>query len=323
MSRAGIGMSGKSKSIAKGTTALALSLGLAACGSSAATSKSGGNPGKGRDPEELVLATVPDESSSSVQTEYAPLAKMLEKETGRKVRIEKATTYASVIEGQRAGKIDVAMHGPLSYVVALRSGVKVTPIAAQVETKGTGAGYRSYAIVKRDSKVKDLAGFKGKKVCFVDPTSTSGYLYPMAGLKKAGLNEKDIKPVMAGGHDASALAVLSGQCDAGFAYDGMIDKLLLERDQAKAGDFKVLWKSDKIPGSPLTVSDGLVPDLRKKITQAFRTKANADYLEQHGFCSDDGCEIDGYWGFVPTDDADFDSVRDVCRRVGQDQCVAD
>ncbi|MFB6838438.1 phosphate/phosphite/phosphonate ABC transporter substrate-binding protein [Streptomyces sp. NPDC056361] len=315
------GSTARFRTLAQGAAALVLTLGLAACGSSA-VSADGENSGKGRNPDELVLATVPDESSSSVQSEYAPLAKMLEKETGKKIRIEKATTYASVIEGQRAGKIDIAMHGPLSYVVARRSGVKATPIAAQIKTKGADSGYRSYGIVKNGSAIKDLAGYQGKKVCFVDPTSTSGYLYPVAGLSKAGVTEKDIKPVMAGGHDASALAVLSGQCEAGFAYDAMVDKLLVERKHMKAGDLTIVWKSDVIPGSPLTVSDDLTADLKTRITQAFRTKANADYLQQNGYCTGDACKIDGYWGFTPTDDADFESVRDVCRRVGEDQCVA-
>jgi phosphonate transport system substrate-binding protein len=310
-----------SNSLVRGALVLLTSLGLAACGASADTRSNAG--AGGRVPDELVLATVPDESSSSVQTEYAPLAKMLEKETGRKVRVEKATTYASVIEGQRAGKIDIAMHGPLSYIVARRSGVKLTPIAAQVDTKGDAPGYRSYAIVKRDSKLSGLADFKGKKICFVDPTSTSGYLYPVAALQKAGVQEKDIQSFMAGGHDASALAVRSGQCQGGFAYDAMVDKLLIERGEAKAGDFKVIWKSQVIPSSPLTVSDDLAPDLKRKITEAFRTKANADYLQQHGYCKGESCKVDGYWGFVPTDDAAFKSVRDVCRLVGEKRCVAD
>ncbi|MFE5912177.1 phosphate/phosphite/phosphonate ABC transporter substrate-binding protein [Streptomyces wedmorensis] len=315
------GSTARLRAVAQGAAALALTLGLTACGASA-VSAGNGDSGKGRDPEELVLATVPDESSSSVQSEYEPLARMLEKETGRKVRIEKATTYASVIEGQRAGKIDIAMHGPLSYVVARRSGVKATPIAAQVKTKDADSGYRSYGIVKHGSAVKDLAGYKGKKVCFVDPTSTSGYLYPVAGLSEAGVKEKEVKPVMAGGHDASALAVLSGQCDVGFAYDAMVDKLLVERKHMKPGELDIVWKSDVIPGSPLTVSDDLTPDLKARITQAFRTKANADYLQRNGYCAGDACKIDGYWGFTPTDDADFESVREVCGRVGEDQCVA-
>ncbi|KOG08634.1 phosphate/phosphite/phosphonate ABC transporter substrate-binding protein [Streptomyces viridochromogenes] len=316
-------MAALSNSLVRCAVVALLGLGLSACGSSADTRGNGDIAGNGRNPEELVLATVPDESSSSVQTEYEPLAKLLERETGRKVRVEKATTYASVIEGQRAGKIDIAMHGPLSYVAARRSGVALTPVAAQVEAKGDSSGYRSYAIVKRGSKLDRVADFKGRKICFVDPTSTSGYLYPMAGLQKAGVKEKDLQPVMAGGHDASALAVRSGQCDGGFAYDAMVDKLLVERGSAKAGDFEVIWKSEQIPGSPLTVSDELAPELKKKIVETFRNKANADYLEQQGFCEGEGCKIDGYWGFVPTDDADFESVRDVCRLVGEEQCVAD
>lgn len=310
-------------SLAKCAIAVLLSLGMTACGASAVTQPEGKAGADGRNPDELVLATVPDENSSAVQAEYSPLAKMLEEETGRKVRIEKATTYASVIEGQRAGKIDIAMHGPLSYVVAKRSGVAVTPIAAQVTAEGDSSGYRAYAVVERGSRLKKLEDFKGKKICFVDPTSTSGYLYPMAGLQKTGVQEKDLEPVMAGGHDASVLAVLSGQCDGGFAYDAMVDKLLVERGLGKAGDVEVIWKSELIPGSPLTVSDDLVPELKSKIIAAFQGKANAEYLEEKGYCEGEGCKVDGYWGFVPVKDADFKSVRNVCRLVGEKQCVAD
>ncbi|WP_031465410.1 phosphate/phosphite/phosphonate ABC transporter substrate-binding protein [Sciscionella sediminilitoris] len=294
---------------------LAAVFGLAACGSSAAQ-----DSGSGRDPGELVFASIPSENATSLQQEMHPLVAMLERETGKKIKVQNATNYAAVIEGQRAGKIDIAAYGPLSYVVAKANGVRITPIGAQVQRKGDPPQYRSYGLVKAGSPIKDLAGFNGKKVCFVDPNSTSGYLYPKAGLTEAGVDpDKGISPVMSGGHDASALAVANGQCDAGFAYDSMVDKLLPQRGQLPKNALRVVWKSAMIPGSPIAISDNLPGQTKHQLTQAFAGKANADYLRTKGFCSGN-CDIQGYWGYAPVTDKDFDSVRKVCAITKDVQC---
>ncbi|MGI5134327.1 MULTISPECIES: phosphate/phosphite/phosphonate ABC transporter substrate-binding protein [unclassified Streptomyces] len=297
-------------------------LALAGCGSSAA-SKSSTSEGKGGDT--LVMAAVPAENSTDLKASYGAVIKLLEKETGKKIIFQTATNYAAVIEGQRSGKIQIAGYGPFSYVQAKSSGVKTTPVAAGVETKGAQPGYKSYGIVKTGSPIKDLKGFAGKKVCFVDPNSTSGYLYPRAGLMEAGVDvKKGITPVMAGGHDASVLAVKSGQCEAGFAYDTMVDKQLVEKGQIKEGEITTVWKSPVIPGSPVAVSDDLDADLKQKIATAFQTMANVDYLKAHGFCSGSAkCEVDdaGDWGFVKVDDSDYDGVRNVCDVTKDEQCV--
>ncbi|MFF3464637.1 phosphate/phosphite/phosphonate ABC transporter substrate-binding protein [Streptomyces sp. NPDC001984] len=298
-------------------------LALAGCGESAASNSSASSDGKGSDT--LVMAAVPSENATSLKASYAAVIKLLEKETGKKIVFQAATNYAAVIEGQRSGKIQIAGYGPFSYVQAKSSGVKTTPVAAAIATKGAKPGYQSYGIVRTGSPIKNLKGFKGKKVCFVDPNSTSGYLYPRAGLLEAGVDvDKGITPVMAGGHDASVLAVKSGQCDAGFAYDTMVDKQLIEKGQLKKGEITTLWKSPVIPGSPVAVSDDLDAGLKQKIANAFQTMANVDYLKAHGFCSGSGkCEADdaGDWGYAKVDDSDYDGVRKVCDVTKDKQCV--
>ena len=59
-------------------------------------------------------------------------------------------------------------------------------------------------IVRKDSGIKDFQDIKGKTVAFVDPSSTSGYLFPGAHLINEGIDiEKDIQYVYSGGHDKS------------------------------------------------------------------------------------------------------------------------
>lgn len=107
---------------------------VAACGESAQSGSSGATGAAGDDT--IVLASVPSEESTDLQSQFDPIIKMLEKETGKKVSFQQATDYAAVIEGQRAGQIDIGVYGPFSYVIAKDGGVPLEPIGAMVDEAG-------------------------------------------------------------------------------------------------------------------------------------------------------------------------------------------
>jgi phosphonate transport system substrate-binding protein len=297
-------------------------LALSACGQSAATNSDQADAGG---PGTLVFAAVPSEESNTLQQKYETVITLLERQTGATVQFQNATDYAAVIEGMRAGQIDAAVFGPFSYVLAKNQDPGITPVAAMVDAKGDQPGYQSYGITKADSGITDLAGFAGHTVCFVDPNSTSGYLYPTGGLIEAGVDPVNgIKPVFAGGHDASVLAVASGQCDAGFSEDVMVDTQLIESGQLQPGQVRTVWKSETIAGSPVAIASDVDPQLRQQISDVFTQQANLDYLTTNGICtSADSCHIgeDG-WGYVPVDDSSYNGVRHVCDVTKAESCTS-
>lgn len=305
-------------SLACGSIAAALV--LAGCGQSAAA------PDAPAGDDTLVFASVPSEESTDLRSQFDGIIKMLEAETGKKITFQQATDYAAVIEGQRAGQIDLAVYGPFSYVIAKNGGVQVEPIGAMVDAQDEKPGYESYGWVPADSPITDIKGFAGKKVCFVDVASTSGYLYPSAGLLEAGIDPKTgVTPVMAGGHDASLLSVASGQCEAGFAFDTM-QATMVEKGQLKEGQLKHVWTSEVIAGSPAVMNiDTIDADTQTKIREAFKNKANKPALVAGGWCaSADECPLpeDTGWGFTPVTDADYDGIRAVCDVTKADACKA-
>jgi phosphonate transport system substrate-binding protein len=301
-------------------------LALTACGQSAAENTGQAQAGGSAAPDTLVFAAVPSEESTSLQQSFQAVISLLERETGAKIQFENATDYAAVIEGMRAGQIDVAMFGPFSYVLAKNQDPGISALAAVVDEKGGQPGYVSYGITKADSPITDLAGFARRTVCFVDPNSTSGYLYPTAGLLEAGINpQTGINPIFAGGHDASALAVASGQCDAGFAYDAIVDSQLIDAGQLQPGQLKVVWRSETIAGSPIAVASDVSPELRQKIADTLVQEGNVDYLAANGFCSSvEDCEVgeEGSWGYAPVDDSFYDGVRRVCDVTKAESCTS-
>ncbi len=306
----------------------AITLTLSGC--SGSDSGSGTTTAQGF-PETLTLAAIPAENSSDLKASYDPLIKLLQKETGAKVEFVQASDYAGVVEGMIADNVDLAFFGPFAYVVAGVNGAKITPVGAVIKDQGAPPGYQSYGLARADeANINGLKDFAGKKVCFVDPGSTSGFLYPTAGLIEAGVlksgSEADISaamsPVYAGGHDSSALAIANGDCDAGFAFDTMVDKTMIAKGDLKPGQLKTVWKSEMIAGSVFAANDSLGTEAIDKLKSIFTTKANVANFEAEGFCTGDACRItdERAWGVAPVDNSDYDGVRHVCDVTGSDKC---
>ncbi|MDA2812876.1 phosphate/phosphite/phosphonate ABC transporter substrate-binding protein [Nocardiopsis sp. RSe5-2] len=291
---------------------------LAGCGPSAAD---GGWDGGGA-PESLVIGAVPAEEATGLKNSYEPLIAMLEDETGLEVEFQTATDYAAVIEGQRSGQIDIAQYGPFSYYLADQSGSDITVAGAMVQEKGEEPGYTSYGIVPSGSDIESIDDFAGKHLCFVDPNSTSGYLYPLAGLLDAGIEEGDWEETFAGGHDSSAIAVAEGECDAGFAFDSMVDETLVENGSIEEGDLEVVWESETITSSPITVSNGLEPELFDTVVSAIAEKGNQDYLVENGYCEEGDCDLtdERIWGWTSVPDDFYAPLDEICATTEAEQC---
>jgi phosphonate transport system substrate-binding protein len=272
-------------------------------------------------PKKLTMGAVPAENATDLKANWEPVMKMLSKELGIEIDFVQATDYAGIVEAQIANKVDLAMYGPFSYYIAKVNGAKIEPSVAQISKAGGTPGYYSYGIAKGDSAIAKIDDFKGKKVCFVDPGSTSGFLYPSAGLLGAGIDPKTgVTPVFAGGHDAAALSVKNGTCEAGFAFDDMVDKTLPGKGDLKPGDVKVVWKSELIAGSPLAVRTELPASLRSTIQKLMIDKGNKDALLKDGYCTGD-CKLDSNaYGWVKVEESTYDGIRKVCEITKSDKC---
>lgn len=227
---------------------------LAACGA-----------GEAATGDTLTFAAIPAESSQSLQSDFANIVELLEQEAGVSIEFQNASDYAAVIEGQRAGQIDMASYGPFSYVIAKDSGVDIEAVAAPTNDKDTAPAYTSLAYVREDSDINSLEDIDGQEVCFVDAASTSGYLVPMKGLMDADKSmDDDMTQVLAGGHDASLLSLDSGNCEVAFAHDAMLETLV-ESGHLEDGAVRSIWE---LTPSQKTQSPFPIPSTQKLLTRS-------------------------------------------------------
>jgi phosphonate transport system substrate-binding protein len=118
-----------------------------------------------------------------------------------------------------------------------------------------------------------LADLKGKTFCFVDPTSTSGYIIPNIILKANGINpDKDFKAVQnAGSHNNVGIAVYKGDCDAGVTFiDVLTDTAanLKEKFPDIADKVAAFAVTDRIPNDGVQFVKGLDAGIKTAITNA-------------------------------------------------------
>ncbi|NLA55482.1 MAG: phosphate/phosphite/phosphonate ABC transporter substrate-binding protein [Corynebacterium humireducens] len=280
----------------------------------------------GSDTPTITFAAVPAESSTTLEQTFGNITRLIEQETGVAVKFQNASDYAAVIEGMRAGQVDLASFGPFSYVIARDSGISMEAIVAPTNDIDEAPSYTSLAYVKKDSPVRSLEDLAGKKVCFVDQASTSGYLVPFKGLTDVGVDlDADLTVVMAGGHDASLLTLDSDGCDVAFAHDAMLTTL--ERSgQIEPGALRPVWESAPITEDPIAINlDTVDAELAEQITRVLREKANKPELVKAGICtSEEDCLLpeETEYGYVPVSDSDFDPIRDICRVTQAEACKA-
>ncbi len=138
---------------------------------------------------EITFAVIPAENGSGVTERYTPFVNYLSKELGIKVTLRVANDYAAVIEGQRAGNIQIGYYGPASFARARVTGVKTDAFVIDVNSDGS-KGYYSVFYVLAKSPYQKLEDLKGKNLGLVDPNSTSGNNMPRFKMNQMGYRSR-------------------------------------------------------------------------------------------------------------------------------------
>ena len=243
-------------------------------------------------------------SEKGDESDYKSLIAITEKLTGLKINKIKVTDYNAAVEAMRAGRAHIAWYGGKTYVKAAEI-ANAEAFAAGVRPGEKDAGYFTYFVVKKDSKLKEFKDVKGKVLSLNTIGSTSGDLIPQVELSKINLsikNKDDFEKVFyAGSHDACLLAVLNNQSDV-CGMSSRNFEARLEDGTFKKEDVRIIHKSDRVPPPPLAYSKMIPKEDRDKIKKAVLEAHN------HG-------EIGGYGGkmsrYMEVKDSDYNVLREV------------
>ena len=307
----------------------ALTMALAACGPTATPTPvptevvvvPTANP-LGTEAMPLVMALAPSANTETLMAGGDAIAAKLTELTGYSIKVTVPTNYAALIEAMGSGNAQIGWLPPAAYIVAHAKGYADVGMV----TLRNGADHYAFQYIVNADRVADgtftsyydaatgkdtadpavaLAQLAGKKPCYTDPLSASGYLVPAGYLTSVGISTKAGAWVQ--GHPTVVKSLYlspKGEiCDFGATYVPMPD---VTKDFPDATEKVVtLWVSDaRIPNDTVAFSAEVPAEMREKLTAALLELASTP--EGLQLLKDGGYSIGG---LKAVDDAFFDEFR--------------
>lgn len=178
----------------------------------------------------IIMAIAPSATTDELIASGDAIAKLLSDETGLTIKAVVPTNYKAMIEAMCSGNAQVGWLPPFAYLVAHETKVKdaagneVSCADVAFITLRNGLDHYAAQYVARaadgytaGTDVSALKQFEGKKPCWTDQFSASGYVIPASLLAAEGVKVRTAAFVQ--GHPTVVRAVYAGGiCDFGATF---------------------------------------------------------------------------------------------------------
>jgi len=255
----------------------------------------------------LTMALTPSRDPTALKEAGDAFAQTITRISGVPIKAIVASDYAGVIEALRSRRVELAFVHPVGYVLANREA------GCQILVRDIWQGKVAYTArfyVRKDRGIRSLEDLRGKTVAFVDPASSSGYIYPMVLLIKQGLvRDRDPKTffkeaLFTGTHEAALQSVLHGRVDAAASFDKAPELHL--KDPALVAQLGFVGETAEIPEAGICARPGVPAEPLARVKRALlsiKGPEHAPLLKQI-------YDIDG---FIEASDRDYEPVRDAIK----------
>jgi phosphonate transport system substrate-binding protein len=272
----------------------------------------------------IIVAFEPSATSQEITAGGQELLDLLSQETGLTFKGVIPTSYAALTEAMGSGNAQIGWMATFAYILAHQQGyADVALITNRFGSDHYGsqfiaradAGFTPAANTPAtDADISTLEQFKGKRPCFADPQSTSGYVIPLIFLKKAGLTDADIKtPVFTQGHTQTVRAVYAGGiCDYGATFVDARTSVTTDLPDVMDKVVVVFQTEAIIPNDNMSYAPDMPQNLRDQITAAMLKIAGTEAGKK---ALNDLYQIGG---LVQTDDTVYDQFRSYLQASGID-----
>ncbi|MBP1048292.1 phosphate/phosphite/phosphonate ABC transporter substrate-binding protein [Enterococcus sp. BWM-S5] len=273
--------------------------------------------------EKLVVQFVPTNNDGTMEAKAKPFAEYLSKKLDREVEVTLATDYSTIVEAMGSGQVDIGIMPPAAYVQAKDMDAAEAILTSQLGDYDQETGlplegeltntFKGEILVREDSDLNKLTDLKGKKIATLSPNSASGYIYPVAELKDAGVDPTTEATLTTVNDIPSEItAVLNGQMDAAFVFEGarnVFASSFSDNDLFK--DLKVLYLTEgDIPNDAIAVQPAMDDKLKEEIKEVFLGMKD----------DEDGAEAMSLWGhqgYEEAADSAYDTIREYTEKAAE------
>ncbi len=228
------------------------------------------DPSQWLNPDTLVFSYTAVEDPTVYENVFSELMDYISKKTGKQVKWYGPESYAAQVESMRSGRLHVSGFAAGATVFGVNL-AGFHPTAMMGNKDGTFRGYRLQLITHRDSDIKTVQDLKGRKVAHVTPSSNSGNQAPRALFKDMGVvPDVDYKVIYSGKHDNSIMGVVNRDYEAAPIASTVMLRMI-ERGMFDRSEVRIIWESDKVPGTAYGYIYNLAPKLQEQVREALLT----------------------------------------------------
>lgn len=211
------------------------------------------------------------QSVQTIRSLYKPLMDWLGDRANVRFVIVGARDYQQMIQLLANGNLDIANLGPTSYVLAKQMNPALELLATELQWKKGLAEKQEFYVshivaLNGRNDVNRIEDLEGGRFGFVKQESSSGYAYPVALLKRMGIEYRTYfeKHYFLGSHTRVTDAIAAGSIDAGATWD-----YNLELARQKHGDiFKIIRSTRPIPNLAIVAHPSVPKPIQKRIQDA-------------------------------------------------------
>ena len=245
-----------------------------------------------------------------------PLTNYLSESLERNVELVVVDDYSNLADKLMRGEIQMAALSSSSYVRAHERNPELKPLAMPVR-KGGNTNYEGYILVRKTSDIHTLEDLRGKVFCYVNPTSTSGYLYPRAVIRQAGLDpDADFSATRFGGDHLQTLKALhKGACDGAATYATNWHEG--GKHDMPPQDFRPIATTDRIPDDAYVLAPNVNAEVSARVEKALIDLKPGSPLANRVLVEPAKDSSQDIIGFQGASDEDYQSVRKFLRQEAQ------
>lgn len=277
----------------------------------------------------LILAVVSETNDPKVLAAAEEIARQAAQITNFQIRARVYPSVPLLLSDMLAAKVHIAFFQPFTYLWARQKGLAevillsnhfgVYQIGSQffanVSSKFT-IYYDPVRGLNTTNPAIALKQFDGKRPCWVEPTSASGYIVPLGALQDVGVKVKD--GVIAQSPTAVIRALyVSGICDFGATFattgDPRTSSAVTQDLTDVMNRVVIIYQVDPIiPNLNLSVHSSLPKDMRSDLAFALQNIARSD-KGRSALSTAASYEISD---FKPVDDSFYDPLRSMLKQSG-------
>lgn len=187
------------------------------------------------------------------------------KKVGVRFVVVPSIGYEKSIKKLRDGDIDAGIFGSAPAFISFKEGI-AEPIARPEVRKSSV--YYGYWLTLKESGLKKIEDFKGKRFAYVDPYTSAGYLFPRAAIKEKGFDPDNFFGTVkySKTHEAAIQMLLNGSVDGCAAKDTAYKKFIDTNIELK-DRLNIIEVAGPFPERTLTISRRVDEGIRKKIKE--------------------------------------------------------